>query len=47
VDRFAQPRPKRTIGVVWRKSNPLATQLMRISAVVRQASPREPASFAP
>jgi LysR family hydrogen peroxide-inducible transcriptional activator len=47
VDRFAQPRPKRTVGVVWRKSNPLATQLMRISAVVRQASPREPASFAP
>jgi LysR family hydrogen peroxide-inducible transcriptional activator len=43
VDRFADPRPKRTVGIVWRKSNPLAPQLMRISAVVRQASHWAPA----
>ena len=34
--RFAPPCPSRTIGMVWRKSNPLAAQLMEIGAIVRQ-----------
>jgi LysR family hydrogen peroxide-inducible transcriptional activator len=34
--RFAPPRPSRTIGMVWRKTNPLAKQLMEIGAIVRQ-----------
>lgn len=35
VARFPDPRPSRTIGMVWRKSNPLSEQLMQIGAVVR------------
>ena len=33
--RFSPPGPSRTIGVVWRKTNPLADQLMEIAAVLR------------
>ncbi len=35
IARFPQPAPSRTIGMVWRKSNPLAAQLMQIGAIVR------------
>ena len=35
VTRFAEPRPSRTIGMVWRKSNPLSDQLMQIGSTVR------------
>jgi len=35
VARFAQPTPSRTIGMVWRKSNPLSDQLMQVGAIVR------------
>ena len=35
VARFPQPRPKRVIGMVWRKTNPLSDQLMQIGAIVR------------
>ncbi len=35
VARFKNPQPSRTIGMVWRKSNPLARQLLQISEVVR------------
>jgi LysR family hydrogen peroxide-inducible transcriptional activator len=34
VDRFKNPQPSRTIGMVWRKTSPLASQLMQISDVV-------------
>lgn len=40
VARFKPPRPSRTIGLVWRKSNPLASHYMRIGAVIRQATYR-------
>ena len=36
VARFAPPGPSRTIGMVWRKTNPLAEQLMEISELVRE-----------
>jgi LysR family hydrogen peroxide-inducible transcriptional activator len=36
VARFPAPAPSRTIGLVWRKTNPLSDQLMQIGAVVRQ-----------
>ncbi|MEM1079384.1 MAG: LysR substrate-binding domain-containing protein [Pseudomonadota bacterium] len=36
VDRFHHDRPKRTIGMIWRKTNPLEKQLMGLGAVVRQ-----------
>lgn len=35
VARFTEPKPSRTIGMVWRKSNPLADQLMQVGAIVR------------
>jgi LysR family hydrogen peroxide-inducible transcriptional activator len=34
VARFENPQPSRTIGMVWRKSNPLARQLQQISEAV-------------
>jgi LysR family hydrogen peroxide-inducible transcriptional activator len=34
VARFRDPQPSRTIGMVWRKTSPLARQLMQISEVV-------------
>lgn len=35
VARFPAPRPSRTVGMIWRKSNPLADQLMQAGAIVR------------
>ncbi len=34
VARFKNPQPSRTIGMVWRKTSPLARQLTQISDVV-------------
>ena len=34
VARFKNPQPSRTIGMVWRKTNPLARQFLQISEVV-------------
>ncbi|HEY4404124.1 MAG TPA: LysR substrate-binding domain-containing protein [Xanthobacteraceae bacterium] len=34
VARFKNPQPSRTIGMVWRKSSPLARQLLQFSEVV-------------
>ena len=34
VDRFKNPQPSRTIGMIWRKTSPLARQLLQISEVV-------------
>lgn len=38
VTAFAEPRPHRTIGMVWRRTNPLAPQLARIAEVVKAAA---------
>jgi LysR family transcriptional regulator, hydrogen peroxide-inducible genes activator len=35
VARFENPKPSRTIGMIWRKTSPLASQLLQISEVVR------------
>lgn len=35
VARFKNPQPSRTIGMIWRKTSPLARQLQQISDVVR------------
>ncbi|MBB3769574.1 LysR family hydrogen peroxide-inducible transcriptional activator [Angulomicrobium tetraedrale] len=35
VARLPQPRPYRTVGMVWRKSNPLAEQFQHIAGIVR------------
>lgn len=36
VSRFAQNKPTRTIGMIWRKTNPLEQQLMELGATIRQ-----------
>ncbi len=38
VTRFNNPRPSRTIGMIWRKTSPLTKQLLQISEVVRQSA---------
>ena len=40
IARLPRPRPSRTIGMVWRKTNPLSDQLVHIAEVIRQASAR-------
>ena len=37
VARLAEPRPARTVGMVWRRSNPLADQFERIAACIGDA----------
>lgn len=38
VARFNAPQPSRTIGMIWRKTSPLAEQLLQISEVVRRSA---------
>jgi LysR family hydrogen peroxide-inducible transcriptional activator len=38
VSRFQSAEPSRTIGMIWRKTNPLAKQFLQISEVVRQSA---------
>lgn len=38
VARFENSKPSRTVGMIWRKTSPLAEQLGQISEVVRQAA---------
>ena len=42
VSRLAAPRPARTIGMIWRKSNPLADHLIAMAGVVREAATGAP-----
>lgn len=41
IARFPPPRPARSIGMVWRKTNPLAEKLMEVGAIVRQVGDRQ------
>ncbi|MFC4624838.1 hydrogen peroxide-inducible genes activator [Daeguia caeni] len=36
VSRLADPAPSRMIGMIWRKSNPLASQFNQIAEIVRE-----------
>ncbi len=38
IVRFRSPQPARTIGMIWRKTSPLAEQLFQISDVVRHSA---------
>ena len=38
VARFKEPQPARTIGMIWRKTSPLASQLHQVATVVRQSA---------
>ncbi|MEW7009004.1 MULTISPECIES: hydrogen peroxide-inducible genes activator [unclassified Lentilitoribacter] len=36
VTRFLDPKPSRTIGMIWRKTNPLTERLTEISHIIRK-----------
>lgn len=38
ISRFEDPEPNRTIGMVWRRSSPLASQLNEIAGIVRRSA---------
>ncbi|MCZ4291779.1 hydrogen peroxide-inducible genes activator [Hoeflea alexandrii] len=38
IAHFGHPQPSRTIGMIWRKTSPLAKQLRQISEVVRKTT---------
>ncbi|MEP3299417.1 MAG: LysR substrate-binding domain-containing protein [Pseudoruegeria sp.] len=38
ISRFQEPQPTRSIGMIWRKTNPLAQQLNQIADVVKNAA---------
>jgi LysR family hydrogen peroxide-inducible transcriptional activator len=38
VARFESEKPSRTVGMIWRKTSPLAKQLLQISEVVRHSA---------
>jgi LysR family transcriptional regulator, hydrogen peroxide-inducible genes activator len=37
VSRFKNPQPSRTIGMIWRKTSPLAGQLLQVAELVRRS----------
>lgn len=47
IAHFRAPAPSRTIGMVWRKTSPLAGQLSEIAEAVRQTSEAMRAAAAP
>ncbi|HOV05248.1 MAG TPA: LysR substrate-binding domain-containing protein [Kaistiaceae bacterium] len=46
IARFDEPQPARTVGMVWRKTSPLARQLLRISEIVRESAAALPTPVA-
>lgn len=38
IARFSGPQPSRTIGMIWRRTSPLADELVQISEVVRRSA---------
>ena len=38
ISQFDKPRPSRNIGMIWRKTTPLAAQLNKVADVVRQSA---------
>jgi LysR family hydrogen peroxide-inducible transcriptional activator len=38
VAHFKSPQPSRTIGMIWRKTSPLARQLLQLSEVIGGAA---------
>ncbi|MFC3614520.1 LysR substrate-binding domain-containing protein [Lutimaribacter marinistellae] len=42
IARFPDPGPSRSIGMVWRKTNPLSDQLLQIAAIIRASGTGAP-----
>jgi LysR family hydrogen peroxide-inducible transcriptional activator len=47
VARFHDPAPRRTIGVVWRNTNPLVQQLEKVAEIIKAAGQQGPAATHP
>lgn len=47
IARLAKPRPSRTVGMVWRRTTPLAGQLADIAGIVRAAAQADRGGFQP
>jgi LysR family hydrogen peroxide-inducible transcriptional activator len=47
VARFKDPQPSRTIGMIWRKTSPLAGQLLQLSEVVCRSADALPEQHNP
>lgn len=47
IARLPHPRPSRHIGMVWRKTDPLADQLVHIADLIRKAAPTAAANPPP
>jgi LysR family hydrogen peroxide-inducible transcriptional activator len=47
IAQFEPPRPSRTIGMVWRRTSPLARQMRQIADLVREAVGASPAVLRP
>jgi LysR family hydrogen peroxide-inducible transcriptional activator len=47
VARFEDPQPARTIGMIWRKTSPLAAQLLQLSDAVCRSAEALRAQHAP
>jgi len=47
LSRFADPPPRRTIGMIWRRTSPLGPQLHHIAEIVRQSAEAERVSANP
>lgn len=53
VTRFSGPQPSRTVGMIWRRTSPLAAQLMQLSEVIARSAadlrtkPRRPTARRP
>ncbi|NRB34706.1 MAG: LysR family transcriptional regulator [Rhodobacteraceae bacterium] len=43
IQRFPAPAPSRTIGIAWRRTNPLSEEFLQIGAVIRKAAEALPA----
>ena len=46
IARFPPPGPRRSIGMAWRKSNPLGPKLMEVGAVIREVGRSQIAALA-
>ena len=42
VGRFPAPEPKRTVGLIWRKTNPLAAQFTALGETIREVAANLP-----
>ena len=40
IARLEEPRPTRTIGLVWRRTTPLGRQFAKLTGILKEAAPK-------